>query len=189
VEVFESHPLRTIFYPYRPHRHPDRFADGTQRKRVRHRAATHGATCESCALEISSFNCGHDAPDPCVIEGIVEQSGTHYFSVKDLDENRSTGSVKIRVETIACFLRYSRRSHSAKGRRNRTSRRNSRRSKCKCAQNSLKRRKAAVSGGLGSRASGTGGRLIVATISSLLANLRRVRMASSPRIDLVHFLS
>jgi predicted nucleotide-binding protein (sugar kinase/HSP70/actin superfamily) len=98
--------LRTIFYPYRPHRHPDRFADGTQRKTVRHRAATHGATCESCALEISSFNCGHDAPDPCVIEGIAEQSGTHYFSVKDLDENRSTGSVKNRVETIDYLLRY-----------------------------------------------------------------------------------
>src|ERR1700756_4322075 len=57
------------------------------------------------ALEISSFKCGHDAPIYGVIEGIIEQSGTPYFSFKDLDENKPTGSVKIRVETIDYFLR------------------------------------------------------------------------------------
>ena len=35
-------------------------------------------------------------------------SGTHYFCVKDLDENKPTGSVKIRVAVIAYFLRYCR---------------------------------------------------------------------------------
>jgi predicted CoA-substrate-specific enzyme activase len=57
------------------------------------------------ALEISSFKCGHDAPIYAVIEGIIEQSGTPYFSFKDLDENKPSGSIKMRVETIDYFLR------------------------------------------------------------------------------------
>jgi predicted CoA-substrate-specific enzyme activase len=57
------------------------------------------------ALELSSFKCGHDAPIYNVIEGIIEKSGTPYFSFKDLDENKPTGSIKIRVETIDYFLK------------------------------------------------------------------------------------
>jgi predicted CoA-substrate-specific enzyme activase len=57
------------------------------------------------ALEISSFKCGHDAPIYGVIEGIIENSGTPYFCFKDLDENKPTGSIRIRVETIDYFLR------------------------------------------------------------------------------------
>jgi len=57
------------------------------------------------ALEISNFKCGHDAPIYSVIEDIIEKSGTPYFSFKDLDENKPTGSIKIRVETIDYFLR------------------------------------------------------------------------------------
>jgi predicted nucleotide-binding protein (sugar kinase/HSP70/actin superfamily) len=57
------------------------------------------------AMEISNFKCGHDAPIYGVIEGIIEKSHTPYFSFKDLDENKPTGSVKIRVETIDYFLR------------------------------------------------------------------------------------
>jgi predicted CoA-substrate-specific enzyme activase len=57
------------------------------------------------ALEMSSFKCGHDAPIYGVIEGIIENSGTPYFSFKDLDENKPSGSIKIRVETIDYFLR------------------------------------------------------------------------------------
>ena len=56
-------------------------------------------------LEISSFKCGHDAPIYGVVEGIIEQSGTPYFCFKDLDENKPTGSIRIRVETIDYFLR------------------------------------------------------------------------------------
>ncbi len=56
------------------------------------------------ALEISNFKCGHDAPIYSVIEDIIEKSGTPYFSFKDLDENKPTGSIKIRVETIDYFL-------------------------------------------------------------------------------------
>ena len=57
------------------------------------------------ALEVSNFKCGHDAPIYTVIEDIIENSGTPYFSFKDLDENKPTGSIKIRVETIDYFLK------------------------------------------------------------------------------------
>jgi len=57
------------------------------------------------AVEFSSFRCGHDAPIYSTVEAIVESSGTPYFSFKDIDENRSTGSINIRMETIDYFLR------------------------------------------------------------------------------------
>ena len=57
------------------------------------------------ALELSSFKCGHDAPLYAVVQEIVERSGTPYFCMKDLDENRPTGSIRIRTETIDYFLK------------------------------------------------------------------------------------
>jgi predicted nucleotide-binding protein (sugar kinase/HSP70/actin superfamily) len=57
------------------------------------------------ALELSSFKCGHDAPIYTVVQEIVESSGTPYFSFKDIDENKPSGSIKIRVETIGYFLK------------------------------------------------------------------------------------
>lgn len=57
------------------------------------------------ALELSSFKCGHDAPIYTVVEEIITNSGTPYFSFKDIDENKPTGSIKIRIETIHYFLK------------------------------------------------------------------------------------
>ncbi len=57
------------------------------------------------ALELSSFKCGHDAPIYTAVEETVTKSGTPYFSFKDIDENKPSGSIKIRVETIAYFLK------------------------------------------------------------------------------------
>jgi predicted nucleotide-binding protein (sugar kinase/HSP70/actin superfamily) len=57
------------------------------------------------ALELSSFKCGHDAPIYTVVEEIVEHSGSPYFCFKDIDENKPTGSIKIRTETIGYFLK------------------------------------------------------------------------------------
>jgi predicted CoA-substrate-specific enzyme activase len=57
------------------------------------------------ALDLSSFKCGHDAPIYSVVEGIVEASETPYFTFHDIDENKPTGSIKIRVETIGYFLK------------------------------------------------------------------------------------
>jgi len=39
------------------------------------------------------------------VEETVTKSGTPYFSFKDIDENKPTGSIKIRVETISYFLK------------------------------------------------------------------------------------
>ncbi|HOC17528.1 MAG TPA: hypothetical protein PKK95_04625, partial [Vicinamibacterales bacterium] len=57
------------------------------------------------ALELSNFKCGHDAPIYTVIESIIEKSGTPYFSFKDVDESKPTGSIRLRVETIHYFLK------------------------------------------------------------------------------------
>ncbi|MGE5568671.1 MAG: BadF/BadG/BcrA/BcrD ATPase family protein [Rhodospirillales bacterium] len=57
------------------------------------------------ALELSNFKCGHDAPIYTAVEEIIEHSGTPYFCFKDIDENKPSGSIKIRVETIAYFLK------------------------------------------------------------------------------------
>lgn len=35
----------------------------------------------------------------------MEHSGTPYFCCKDIDENKPSGSIKIRVETIGYFLK------------------------------------------------------------------------------------
>ncbi len=56
-------------------------------------------------LDLSSFRCGHDAPIYSVIEEIVEESGAPYFTFHEIDENRPSGSIKIRVETIDYFLK------------------------------------------------------------------------------------
>jgi predicted CoA-substrate-specific enzyme activase len=56
------------------------------------------------AVELSNFKCGHDAPIYATIEKIIESSGTPYFAFKDIDENKPTGSIKLRVETIDYFL-------------------------------------------------------------------------------------
>jgi predicted nucleotide-binding protein (sugar kinase/HSP70/actin superfamily) len=58
------------------------------------------------ALELSSFKCGHDAPVYSNIEDIIERSGTPYFCFKDIDENKPTGAIRIRIETIAYFLKH-----------------------------------------------------------------------------------
>ena len=40
-----------------------------------------------------------------MIEEVVEHTGTPYFCFKDIDENKPSGSIKIRVETIGYFLK------------------------------------------------------------------------------------
>lgn len=57
------------------------------------------------ALELSNFRCGHDAPIYSLIQEIIEMSGKPYFCFKDIDENKPKGSIKIRIETIAYFLK------------------------------------------------------------------------------------
>ncbi|MEE9311643.1 MAG: BadF/BadG/BcrA/BcrD ATPase family protein [Planctomycetota bacterium] len=56
------------------------------------------------ALDLSSFKCGHDAPIYSAVEEVVSVSGTPYFTFHDIDENKPTGAIKIRTETIDFFL-------------------------------------------------------------------------------------
>jgi hypothetical protein len=56
------------------------------------------------AIDLSSFKCGHDAPIYNTIERVIESSNTPYFTFHDIDENKPSGSIKIRVETIDYFL-------------------------------------------------------------------------------------
>lgn len=68
--------------------------------------ALYGAGHPNIALlDLSSFRCGHDAPIYSVIEEIVERNRVPYFTFHEIDENRPSGSIKIRVETIDYFLK------------------------------------------------------------------------------------
>jgi predicted CoA-substrate-specific enzyme activase len=66
------------------------------------------------AVELSNFKCGHDAPIYSTIERIIESSGTPYFAFKDIDENKPSGSIRLRVETIDYFLQRYRKELEAK---------------------------------------------------------------------------
>lgn len=57
------------------------------------------------ALDLSNFKCGHDAPIYALTEDILHASGTPYFTFHDIDENKPSGSIRIRVETIDYFLK------------------------------------------------------------------------------------
>jgi len=56
------------------------------------------------ALDVSSFRCGHDAPIYATVEAILEAARTPYFTFHEIDENRPTGAIRLRVETIDYFL-------------------------------------------------------------------------------------
>ncbi len=56
------------------------------------------------AVDLSNFRCGHDSPIYAVVEEILSATQTPYFTFHDIDENRPSGSIKIRVETIHYFL-------------------------------------------------------------------------------------
>jgi len=56
-------------------------------------------------VELSNFKCGHDAFISRVIEQITECSGKPHFCFRDIDENKPTGALRIRIETIDYFLK------------------------------------------------------------------------------------
>jgi predicted nucleotide-binding protein (sugar kinase/HSP70/actin superfamily) len=55
-------------------------------------------------LDLSSFKCGHDAPTYGLIDRIVNASGTPATALHDIDANKPSGSIKIRVRTYAHTL-------------------------------------------------------------------------------------
>ncbi|MBK1635411.1 BadF/BadG/BcrA/BcrD ATPase family protein [Rhodovulum adriaticum] len=56
-------------------------------------------------LDLSSFKCGQDAPTYGVVESIVNAAGTPYAAVHDIDANKPSGTIKIRIETFVHALR------------------------------------------------------------------------------------
>jgi predicted nucleotide-binding protein (sugar kinase/HSP70/actin superfamily) len=59
----------------------------------------------ACVARLSSYECGMDQPTYSPVQQIVERSGTLFFSFQDLDATKPAGSVKIRVETTAHYVR------------------------------------------------------------------------------------
>jgi len=55
-------------------------------------------------LDLSSFKCGHDAPTYGLIDHIITSSRTPYSALHDIDANKPSGSIKIRVKTYAHTL-------------------------------------------------------------------------------------
>ena len=56
-------------------------------------------------VDISSFKCGHDAPTYGIIDKILSASKTPHLMLHDLDANKPSGSIKIRIDTFAYTLR------------------------------------------------------------------------------------
>jgi hypothetical protein len=56
-------------------------------------------------LDLSSFKCGHDAPTYGIIDSIVTAAQTPYAALHDIDANKPSGSIKIRVKTYAHSLK------------------------------------------------------------------------------------
>jgi len=55
-------------------------------------------------LDLSSFKCGHDAPTYGLVDSIMAASGTPYSALHDIDANKPSGSIKIRVKTYGYTL-------------------------------------------------------------------------------------
>ncbi len=68
-------------------------------------AAKFAARCPNVAVvDISSFKCGHDAPTYAIIDKILSASKTPHLMLHDLDANKPSGSINIRIKTFAYTL-------------------------------------------------------------------------------------
>jgi predicted nucleotide-binding protein (sugar kinase/HSP70/actin superfamily) len=55
-------------------------------------------------VDLSSFKCGHDAPTYAIVDKILGASRTPHLTLHDIDANKPSGSIKIRVKTFAYSL-------------------------------------------------------------------------------------
>jgi hypothetical protein len=56
-------------------------------------------------LDLSSFKCGHDAPTYGLIDHILSATATPAMNLHDIDANKPSGSILIRVKTYAHTLK------------------------------------------------------------------------------------
>jgi len=61
----------------------------------------------TCAIRLTSYECGMDQPTFTPVQQIVERANTLFFSFQELDSTKPAGSVKIRTETISYYLERS----------------------------------------------------------------------------------
>jgi predicted nucleotide-binding protein (sugar kinase/HSP70/actin superfamily) len=61
----------------------------------------------TCAVRLSSYECGMDQPTYTPTQEIVERGDTLHFKFGDLDATKPGGSIKIRVETIHHYVQQS----------------------------------------------------------------------------------
>jgi predicted nucleotide-binding protein (sugar kinase/HSP70/actin superfamily) len=52
-------------------------------------------------LDLSSFKCGHDAPTYGIIDKITSTAKIPFSALHDIDANKPTGSIQIRVKTYS----------------------------------------------------------------------------------------
>jgi predicted nucleotide-binding protein (sugar kinase/HSP70/actin superfamily) len=67
---------------------------------AKYAARHHNLAC----LDLSSFKCGHDAPTYGLIDSVIASAGKAYSALHDIDANKPSGSIKIRVKTYAHTL-------------------------------------------------------------------------------------
>ncbi len=77
-------------------------ANSTQKVWAARLAARHP---NIAVLDLSSFKCGHDSPIYGLIDSIVKTARTPYSALHDIDANKPTGSIQIRVKTYAYRLK------------------------------------------------------------------------------------
>jgi predicted nucleotide-binding protein (sugar kinase/HSP70/actin superfamily) len=56
-------------------------------------------------LDLSSFKCGHDAPTYGLVDRMMSVSGSPFSALHDIDANKPSGSIKIRVKTYGYTLK------------------------------------------------------------------------------------
>ncbi len=56
-------------------------------------------------LDLSSFKCGHDAPTYGIIDKITSTAKVPFSALHDIDANKPSGSIQIRVKTYAHRLK------------------------------------------------------------------------------------
>lgn len=76
---------------------PENFSTNSALKVWAARFAAHHPNI--ACLDLSSFKCGHDAPTYGIIDNVINASGTPFSALHEIDANKPTGSIKIRVKT------------------------------------------------------------------------------------------
>lgn len=56
-------------------------------------------------VDMSSFKCGHDAPTYSYVDRILDASETPHFLFHDMDQNKPSSTIKIRIQSIEYFLK------------------------------------------------------------------------------------